>query len=355
MSAIIPLDGAGAKLPAYLKQREQLAQINQDVLTSGPSFPVLSIKGKVFTMVKGGEKKLLTRTVDGEEEPRPFVTLAVVRANVKARVYYDAGYVEGESDGKRPTCYSNDGITPAADAPEPQSRKCQTCPHAVWGSKPTGRPGEEEAKGTACAVNTRLAVVDPDQPATPFLLRVPAGSKKNYAEVVRLADNRGLPYTALILRVGFDPEAPSPRLTFKPIGLASDELHEKMRAMYDQTEVKEIVGLVTPQPATAEPAVETDELDAAIAAKAAVQRAATAEPPDAVTGDELAAALEPAKAPAPKPAAAAKPAPKPAPAAAKPAAKAPAPKPDVAVVEGQSELLSELNALLGGLTDDAGT
>lgn len=326
MSAIVPLDASGT-LPAYLKNRAGLAQVNSDVLSSGPSFPVLSIKGKVFTMVKGGEKKVLTRVVDGEEEPRSTVQLAVVRANVKSRVYYAKGYVEGDSDGAKPTCKSNDGIAPSADAAEPQAKKCQACPHSVWGSKPS-RPGDDEGKGTACAVNTRLAVVDPDDLSMPFLLRVPAGSKKNYAEVVKVADNRSIPYNALVLRVGFDPEAPSPRLTFKPVGVLSDAVYEKVNAMYDTDEIKEIVGLEMPAAAPAEPAettkpgVDTDELDAAIAATKVVEKAK-------VTADEVAAVVKDTK-----------------PAAKVVEKKAEAPKAPLASDPAAAGLLADLDALL---------
>lgn len=327
MSAIVPLDASGA-LPAYLKNRAGLAQVNSDVLSSGPSFPVLSIKGKIFTMVKGGEKKVLTRVVDGEEEPRSFVQLAVVRANVKSRVFYAKGYVEGESDGAKPTCFSQDGVAPHPGASEPQAKKCQACPHSVWGSKPTRAGSEDEGKGTACTVNTRLAVIDPEDPSMPFLLRVPAGSKKNYAEVVKVADNRSIPYNALVLRVGFDPEAPSPRLTFKPVGVLSDAMYEKVNAMYDTDEIKEIVGLEMPAAAPAEPAetpkpaVDTDELDAAIAATKVVEKAK-------VTADEVAAVVKDTK-----------------PAAKVVEKKAEAPKAPLASDPAAAGLLADLDALL---------
>lgn len=280
MSNIVPLDNTAA-LPAYLKNRDTLAEINREVLTVGPSFPVLSIKGKIFTLVKGGEKKVITRVVDGEEEPAPHVTLTVIRANVSSRQYYAKGYIDGESDGNRPTCYSQDGVAPSPYAAEPQAKKCGACPHAVWGSR-VAQPGDEGGKGTACTPRTRLAVIDPNKPEMPFLLGVPAGSKKNFSEVVKVADNRSIPYNALVLRVGFDPEAPSPRLTFKPIGVVNDELYGQIKDKYNSDEIKEIVGLlevappVTEAPEPAAPKVSTDELDAALAAKAVEKAKATA-------------------------------------------------------------------------------
>jgi len=314
MSNIVPFSSAA--LPAYLQNRKALSAINADVATAS-GFPVLSIMGKVFTLVKGKEKKVLTREVDGEQETLQSMSLSVVRANKNARVFYMKAYSEDDSAGAKPTCYSGDGVAPAADSAEPQAKKCQLCPHAVWGSK-----AGDTGKGTACTVNTRLAVIDPNQPGEPWLLRVPAGSRQNFADACKMADSRGLPYNAVVLKIAFDPTAPSPKLTFKPIGLVSDEVYEKVQAMYDGDEVKEVVGLLSRNHAPALPApVEADELDAALEAKKVVEtaKAKPAAKPAAkpvveeVGLDDLDAALDEAPAPkvkpAAKPAAKAKPAP----------------------------------------------
>lgn len=274
MSAIVAFS-AGAKLPAYLQNRSAPSTINDDVISGGLGFPVLSIKGKVFTLVKDGERKVLTRA-DDPDEVLQSLTLAVVRANTKSRVFYAKAYVEGsEGDAAKPDCYSNDGVAPAADARSPQAKKCQLCPHAVWESKRNldGTP----AKGTACTVNTRLSVVDPDhvlgvEKVDPYLLRVPAGSRANFAEAIKLASARGIDYNMLAIKVGFDKEAPSPKLTFKLIGLLDDEAYKVISGLYDDETVKEMVGLGEVRaalPAPVSPASASEEdLDAAIAAKA---------------------------------------------------------------------------------------
>lgn len=325
MSAIIPLSGS-ANLPAYLKNRENFASINADVITGGLGFPVLSIKGKVFALVKDGERKVLTRP-DDPDEVLQYVNMTVVRANVKSRVFYAKSYVEGEEgDAAKPDCYTNDGVAPAADARSPQAKKCAVCKHAVWGSKVSvdGR----EAKGTACTVNSRLAIVDPEQlmqeQVEPYLLRVPAGSRKNFNDVVKAADARGIPYNALVLKVGFDKEAPSPKLTFKLTGLASDAAYEKLQSLFEDETVKSIVGLgpVREGSHDDEPSgtsATDDDIDAALAAKAIADASAAAKkaaepkkatepkkaPAPEVSAEEVAAAVKPAKSPAPAPAPAA--------------------------------------------------
>jgi hypothetical protein len=300
MANIIPFANGG-KLPAYLKNSKALMAVNADVAT-GSSFPVLSIKGKVFTLIKGSEKKRITRMVDGEEEAASSTQLVAVRANTKARVFYANAYSEDSSEGARPTCYSSDGVAPAADSLEMQAKKCQLCPHAVWGSKKSA-PGQE-AKGTACSVNTRIAVIDPNADnETAYLLRVPAGSRGNFAKACEMGDTRGLPYNAMVLKVSFDPEAPSPRLEFKPIGLVSDEVYDKVQALYESEEVKQMLGY------KARPAADDHDDTPALPAPAA----APAEDDWAVSAAEVEKALSKASAPAP------------APKATKPAKTAPAP------------------------------
>lgn len=356
MSDIIPF--SSAQLPAYLSNRKALASaLNKDVVTAA-QFPTLSIKGKVFTLVRDNERKVMMNPNEPDEVLQS-IQLNVLRANTKNRVYYAKSYVEGDSEGARPTCQSNDGVAPTPTSVEPQSNKCAICPHAVWGSKlkDDGTAGE----GTECSVNTRLAVTAPDDLTTVFLLRVPAGSRKNYADAVKMADSRGIPYNALVLKVGFDPMAPSPKLTFKPVGLLPDDAYAQATEAYESELVREIVGLgrvdePAALPAPAPGAVSADELDAAIAAKAVVAKAATPAPrvvpkakaaPDAavkpaaaVSMDELGALVD-AVAP-PK----AAPAPAPAP------VKAPAPAPKAAAPAAPLDgLLDELNDLLG-MSDD---
>ena len=318
-----------AGLPSYMTddaERAKLASYND--IVSGQNFPVLSIKGKVFTLNKDGESKRLMRN---EDEVLQSIQVTVVRANPNARVYYSGQYVEGaEGDAARPNCYSNDGQAPAADARDAQSHKCAVCPHAVWG---TGQNGT----GTACTVNTRLAIVAPELlpsgRAEPTLLRVPAGSRKNFADFVNATKRHGAPYFAAVVKIGFDPEAPAPKLTFKPVGYINDDAFAEVRKLVDDQTVLDIVG-ATAKTGSA-PALEAP----AEAARAVVNKAKAAAKPAPAPADEeeddALAVLDvaPKAAPAPAPAPAKK-------AAAKKAA-APAPAAD----DGD-DLLGDLDALL---------
>jgi hypothetical protein len=326
MSAIIPFD---APLPAT-RNPSRLAAINRDVLgAGGTQYPVLSIKGKVFTLVKGSEKKVITREIDGEDEPVSSLQVAMVRANTKYRVFYAAAYSEGESDGKKPTCFSHDGITPDLNAAEPQSKKCQGCPQNVWGVR--------DGKGTACSSKTRLAVVDPNNVGEPLLLNVPPASRKSFAQAVEAADARGRGYNEMVVRVSFDKDAPSPKLIFKPVGWLPDEVVARVDALYDDEVVQEMVGVPSAhREAPAEPAVPSvvaDDIEAALGARKAVAKAAASAKPalaaPAVEVDEIDEIVKPKAAPAKKAAA----------------------KTVAAAVEDTDSLLADMDALLGNKDD----
>ena len=276
MSAMIPF-AAGSVVPAYLKNKTALTDVNRDAISQGPSYPTMSIKGKVFTLIKDGFRKTLMR-LDDPDETLGSINLAVLRVNNKARVYFDAAFDEKSADRAKPTCYTMDGVAPAPAALSPQSKKCGTCPHAVWGSRRPGSDAPEgEAKGTACAINTRIAVAAPDKLDEVYLLRVPPASRPALAEAIKAGDARGIPYNAMVLKVAFDKEAASPKLTFKPVGLLDDAGYASAQGLYNSDTVKEIVGLIDrPAPAVAaeDPVDEVVVAPAPVAAPAAESKAA---------------------------------------------------------------------------------
>ena len=338
MSAIIPFDGG--KLPAYLKNRESLPNVNAEVVTAA-AFPSISIKGKQFTINRDGLKVTLMKPDDPDEVAQK-IEVAVLRANTGAKVFYAKRYVEG--DQSPPDCFSRDGKAPDASVANPQAQNCQVCKHAQWGSRISD---DGESKGKSCNDQVRLAVAMPDKLDDPHLIRVPPASIKNFKEAVKIAKQKNIPYNALVYRVGFDKDAASPELTFKPVGLLDDAGYAQVSELYDGELVRAVVGLEgelvahAPAAPAQKPAVETDELDAALATRAAAKPAAkpVAKPaPAAVQSAELDEALDVAPAPAPAPAP-----------AKKPAAKA---KPAPVVAEDGDALLSGLDDLLGDDTDD---
>lgn len=350
MTAIVPFD-FNAPTAAVRRPNSR----NAEVIIHSTGFASISIKGKVFAIVKGDERKPLMRMIDGDRVPVASLQLAVVRANTKSRVFYAKSYTEGDSDGAKPTCFSHDGQFPDPAAEAPQAKNCQLCPHAAWGSKVStdGQGG----KGTACTVNTRLAVIDAgeklteDKPKyTPYLLRVPAGSRANFNAAVNQIDAAGKDYNEAVIKISFDPEAPSPKLVFRPVGVLSEQAFGIVDGMFEDPVIQDIVGRPTVRKAEE---VQPEQRALPPAAPAAPQ----------LTADDVVDAPAPAPKPAPK--AAPKPAPKPAPApqltaedvgfggddetpAPAPAPRAPkaAPKPAPAV-----DTAAAASSLLGGLEE----
>lgn len=337
MSSIIPFS-AGAQLPAYLKNKAAFAAINKEV-TTGAAFTTLSIKGKVFTLVRDSERKVMTRADDADEVLQSL-TLTAVRANKDGRTFYAKAYDEEESKAARPTCFSYDGQAPDAQADEPQATKCAACKNNIWGDTPNG-------KGTACSQNTRLAVVDSENIGEPMLLRVPPASRTAFNDTVKAAIARGIPYNALALKVSFDTTAATPKLVFKITGLVNDASYDKISALFDSELVGDIIGRPSEKSgvlALAAPANSAEaELDAALAASSAVA-AAKAKP----------AAAVPVKAAKPAPRAVVEDDADDEPAAAPVKAAKPAPKALVTAVAQSTEdddLLADLDSLLAN-TDD---
>lgn len=300
---IIPFDGS-KNLPAYLKSFN-VADINSDLTAhAGGGFPVISIKGKVFAVVRDGERVVLPNPKD-PESPATAIDVVMLKANKgTSKVFYLKGYDPKDSEGAKPDCYSSDGVAPAADAQTPQAKKCATCPHNQWGSRITEKGA---SKGKACNDTVRMAVAAAGQINDPMLLRVPPASIKALGEYGQMLAKRGVGYNMVVTKISFDQEAESPKLTFKPVGFLDDAAFAEVQEMISADVVQNILG-ASPVALPAEAA--DPEADEALkgtppkaAAKPVVAKTKT------VTDDEVAEAVAAAE----KPVAKAKPAAKPAP------------------------------------------
>jgi hypothetical protein len=235
---IIPFDQAG-KLPAFLKSFD-IAALNADLTShAGGGFPVISIKGKVFAVVRDGERVVLPNPKD-PESPATSIDVVLLKANKgTSKVFYLKGYDPKDSEGAKPDCYSADGVAPAADAANPQAKKCATCAHNQWGSRVTEKGA---SKGKACSDTVRMAVAAAGQLNDPLLLRVPPASIKALGEYGQMLAKRGVGYSMVVTKVAFDQEAESPKLTFKPVGFLDDAGFAEVQEMVSSDLVQNILG-----------------------------------------------------------------------------------------------------------------
>jgi hypothetical protein len=229
-----------SKLPAHLQGKVKTSNVFAAAVSAG-GFPVISIKGKVFHIQRGDERTLVTK--NGEDEPASSLEAIIVAVNPnKSKVFYDSGYEEGSA--AKPTCYSNDGVGPAADAEEPQSKKCATCPHNQWGSRITDNGG----KGKACGDSMRLAISSPSQINDPMLIRVPAASLKTLGQYGQQLAKRGVEPQHVVTRIGFDYNVAHPALTFKAVRFVEEhELEEIESVLFEEEEtISQITGTAAP-------------------------------------------------------------------------------------------------------------
>jgi hypothetical protein len=235
---------AASKLPAHLAGKVKTDNVFANAVSAG-GFPVISIKGKVFHIQRGDEKTLVTKGDEGEPAASLEAIIVAVNPN-KSKVFYDSGYEEGSV--AKPTCYSNDGLSPAADAENPQAKKCAVCPHNQWGSRITDNGG----KGKACGDSMRLAISPPDQINDPMLIRVPAASLKTLGQYGAQLAKRGVEPHHVLTKVGFDYNVAHPALTFKAMRFVeADELAQVEAVLLEESEtIDQITGTgnsVTPE------------------------------------------------------------------------------------------------------------
>lgn len=206
--------------------------------------PSLTFKGKVFTVnVKGQHKQLL----DEEENPLPMVDVIVLGANrYRSRTYYPGGYTEGSTAS--PQCHSFDGKRPANDVDEPQSPSCETCEHAVKGSKIT----ESGVATTACSLRQRTVVIPSDKPDFDALLlnlaststfdkEEPDAAKGwfSWTGYTKNLQARGVPHTAgVVTRIRFSAAEAYPKLQFKFAGIIDESIAVTIANRIESDEVQ---------------------------------------------------------------------------------------------------------------------
>jgi hypothetical protein len=200
-------------------------------------FPVISLKGKQFTIMRGDVAELITRPDDPDEAAGSIEVVILRTHKGTAKTYYEKKYDPESAD--KPDCYSNDGVVPAADAQNPQATKCATCPHNQWGS----RISESGKKGKSCSDIKRLAVASPTLLADPMLLRLPPTTLKPWDEYVGMLQKRGGYRPAqVVTKIAFDKDAVHQQLTFKPVALISADMAAQVAAVREEPVVLNIIG-----------------------------------------------------------------------------------------------------------------
>lgn len=240
MSNIIP---ANITIPAHLAARvgvrSTLAQSMTGGLSSGNSFPRISIKASRFRIVEGDTETVLDSTT---------LQIVIVGANPQlSKTWYAEAWTPDSDKSQAPDCFSLNGIGPHPDASDPQNDMCASCPQNAWGSKIT--PQGQQIK--ACADQKRLAVVAADDPEGPvYLLQVTPAALKGLNQYQKELAVRGIPPEIVKTTVSFDTDASFPKLKFIFGGFLDEETQGVVDQLFGSEVVKEVTGESQAQPVT---------------------------------------------------------------------------------------------------------
>jgi hypothetical protein len=280
MANIIPFDTTGKNVPAYLKSFASDVS-NSLAAHHAITFPVISIKGKVWSIKRGGEKFVIPNPKD-PESPATSIDVVILKANPKkSKVWYASGYTDGE-EGKKPDCFSRDSERPDPESESPQAKNCAICKHNQWGSAINDKG--TATKGKACQDTIRLAVATPDRLNDPHLIRIPPASIKAAGEYGEMLAKRGVPLEAVVTKMKFDPEEATPRIQFAPVGFLDEEQFAEAREIGASDLVESILGTAFV------PELEGDDAPAAAAPKAKPKVEVSTE--KTVTVDEVQGAIK---------------------------------------------------------------
>ena len=182
MSNIIPVNiQVPSHLAAKVGQPSALSQSIASGISSGQSFPRISIKGSRFRIIEDGTETVLDTTA---------LDVVIVGANPKLSKTFYAKAWDKDAEPSAPDCYSLDGIKPHPESEKPQNDLCAQCPHNAWGSK-IGPQGQQLK---ACTDQKRLAIVAADDPDGPiYLLQVTPAALKGLNAYHKELSMRGIP------------------------------------------------------------------------------------------------------------------------------------------------------------------
>lgn len=195
-------------------------------IKTGEFLPKISLKGREFALVIGGERKR-------SKERTLNVVIVDARASV-SKSFYKNPY---DSDGEKtaPDCQSTDGVVPDAGVPMKQSDTCQLCPYNAWKSGTNG-------KGKRCADTKTLVVVPANNlDGQPFQLQIPPASLKSFGAYVKLLDANGIPVNGVVTQLSFA-DSDFPQLEFAFVdALPSEEAYKQVLAISERADVQEVI------------------------------------------------------------------------------------------------------------------
>jgi len=270
---------ANLSIPAHLANRVGKPSALSTSITGGIGGttdygPRISIKGSRFRIISEGNETVL---------PTLELEVVIVGANPKlSKAFYSKKW-DPNDEPEGPTCYSLDGDRPHPDVEEKQNDLCASCRHNAWGSKVT----DTGQKLKACTDSKRLAVVPANNPTGPvYLLSVTPAALKGLNHFQKELQMRGIAPEIVKTKIGFDPQASFPKLTFGFGGFLDEATQTEVDKLFGTPDVLKVTGEMQvastpksdPKPLLVKevaPVVETPKVE-------------TMTPEEAAVGDDLA-------------------------------------------------------------------
>jgi len=184
------------QLPAHLQQYEIRDIAEAAVANLGAAMPPhINIGNGRFTLVDAAGNEIPCPTFD--PQLGPYLDACIVDvADVKSRIYYEGAY-DSTAEGKRPVCYSDNGIGPSTGSSIPQAPTCAACPRSEW-----TKINANGNKVPWCTEKYKVALLIPGFP-TLFMLAVPPASHGPLREYLATCKGNGVNAANLITRMWF--------------------------------------------------------------------------------------------------------------------------------------------------------
>lgn len=292
MSNIVAFESAA--VPAFLQNNQNALAMNATLAALATGFPTISIKGKVFAVVRDGDRHVMTRP-DDPTAPASSIAVVIVNNSPVVKTYYAHSYTEGGEDMK-PTCFSNDGVKPDHAVTQKQCDNCRLCPHNAWGT--AKNESGAFTKGKACSDSVRLALAAGND-SDCYLLRVPPASLRALGQYTKMLTSKGIPLNGVLTKISFDINAAAPQLQFQFAGYLSKEQYDRAVEMGKSDQAMRIIGKGDEVFAAAPKTNQSDDPFGTTAIPAHLKQAAPAPQPVAAPAPAPKPAPQPAPAPAP--------------------------------------------------------
>ena len=201
---------------------------------------------RIATNTNGTFKRIVNGEQIGKAAPHELNIIVVDMLKEVSREYYASDY-DPEGKASLPDCWSADGRTPDAKAPNRQGSGCATCPKNIDGSGNNGR-------GKACRFKRRIAVLVEGDPsgdiyqmsfAAKSLFGKGVGNEHPFESYCNYLKANGEAPDTVVTKVMYDLDADTLTLKFKAVRHLTQEESDLIDAAFASGEAQRYIQLTT--------------------------------------------------------------------------------------------------------------